>query len=181
MAVLTVPGPATLHFRASTIFGNHLKLPSSLHMQVQNFRSSMSLVASSRKNTRTEKAKTLNRRRQNKFNGTPSKPRLSVFGSGKQLYAMLVDDQNKKTLFYGSTLQTSIRGDPPCSTIEAAERLGEELIKVCVELKVNEVSYDRNGNPARREKMQAFETAISRHGFLPDRATRARRVPVTSP
>lgn len=55
----------------------------------------------------------------NQFNGTPTKPRLSVFCSDKQLYAMLVDDQNKKCLFYGSTLQQSIRGNgnPPCSTI----------------------------------------------------------------
>lgn len=51
------------------------------------------------------------------FNGTSRKPRLSVFCSDKQLYAMLVDDQNKKCLFYGCTLQKSIRGDPPCNNI----------------------------------------------------------------
>lgn len=50
------------------------------------------------------------------YNGTPKKPRLSVFCSDKQLYAMLVDDQNNKCLFYGSTLQKSIRQDPHCST-----------------------------------------------------------------
>lgn len=51
------------------------------------------------------------------FNGTPRKPRLSVFCSEKQLYAMLVDDQNKRCLFYGSTLQKPILGDPPCTKI----------------------------------------------------------------
>lgn len=51
------------------------------------------------------------------FNGTQTKPRLSVFCSDKQLYAMLVDDFNKKCLFYASTLQKSIRGDPPCTVI----------------------------------------------------------------
>ncbi|CAN0923647.1 50S ribosomal protein L18 [Linum grandiflorum] len=118
MAILTVPNP-TFHFRTSTIFENHLKLPNSnsLPIKTQSFRGMSLVAASSRKNTRTESAKTLNRRRQNKFNGTASKPRLSVFCSGKQLYAMLVDDRNKKSLFYGSTLQKSIRGDPPCSTI----------------------------------------------------------------
>lgn len=50
------------------------------------------------------------------FNGTATHPRLSVFCSDKQLYAMLVDDQNKKCLFYGSTLQKSFRENPPCST-----------------------------------------------------------------
>jgi ribosomal protein L18 len=51
------------------------------------------------------------------FNGTATKPRLSVFCSNRQLYAVLADDHNKKVLFYGSTLQTSICGDPPCSTV----------------------------------------------------------------
>ena len=51
------------------------------------------------------------------YNGTATRPRLSVFCSDKQLYAMLVDDHNKKCLFYGSTLQKSIRQNPPCTTI----------------------------------------------------------------
>ncbi|KAK4786283.1 hypothetical protein SAY86_002972 [Trapa natans] len=116
---------------------------------------------------RTESPKIRNRRIQNKFTGTPTNPRLSVFCSDKQLYAMLVDDQNKKCFFYGSTLQRSIRGDPPCSTVEAAQRIGEELVRVCVDLDIHEISsYDRNGSP-RSERMAAFEMEISRHGFLP--------------
>jgi hypothetical protein len=51
------------------------------------------------------------------FNGTATKPRLSVFCSNRQLYAVLADDHNKKILFYGSTLQKSICGDPPCTTV----------------------------------------------------------------
>ena len=54
------------------------------------------------------------------FNGTATKPRLSVFCSDKQLYAMVVDDQNKRCLFYGSTLQKSIRQDLSCTTIVSA-------------------------------------------------------------
>ncbi|KAK6931243.1 Ribosomal protein L18 [Dillenia turbinata] len=101
-----------------------------------------------------------------RFNGSSENPRLSVFCSDKQLYAMLVDDQKKKCLFYGSTLQASIRGNPPCTTTEAAERVGEEFVKACIKLDINEISsYDRNGF-ARGERMQAFEIAISRHGFL---------------
>ncbi|XP_019078844.1 uncharacterized protein LOC100254864 isoform X2 [Vitis vinifera] len=50
---------------------------------------------------------------------------------------------------------------------EAAERVGEELVKACIDHQINEISsYDRNGF-ARGERMQAFEIAISRHGFLP--------------
>jgi len=51
------------------------------------------------------------------YNGTATHPRLSVFCSDRQLYAMLVDDKNRSCLFYGSTLQKSIRQDPSCTTL----------------------------------------------------------------
>nr|APR63771.1 hypothetical protein [Populus tomentosa] len=158
--------PSALPFKTCDVFGNPLKPFNSLPIQTRNFETK-TLVAKRRANTRTESAKIRNRRTLKKFNGTRTKPRLSVFCSTKQLYAMLVDDQSKKCLFYGSTLQKPLRGDPPCSTIEAAECLGEELINACMDLKINEISsYDRNGF-AGGERMQAFEIAISRHGFLP--------------
>ncbi|KAM0961665.1 hypothetical protein FF1_021039 [Malus domestica] len=129
--------------------------------------SAQPLVMRARGNARTDSAKTRNRRMQKKYNGTSKRPRLSVFCSDKQLYAMLVDDQNKNCLFYGSTLQKSIRQNPDCSTSEAAKRLGEELVKACNNLNIHEISsYDRNGF-ATGERIQAFEIAISQHGFLP--------------
>lgn len=124
------------------------------------------IEATARRGARTESAKVRNRRLQKKFNGTATKPRLSVFCSNRQLYAVLADDHNKKILFYGSTLQKSICGDPPCSTVEAARKVGEELVRVCNELGISEVSYDRNGF-ARGDKMMAFEVPVSQHGFLP--------------
>ncbi|KAJ4826979.1 hypothetical protein Tsubulata_045793 [Turnera subulata] len=173
MALWSISPP---HFSCCDIFGNHGKpfyyLP--LKTEILKFIVGVGLktiVAKRRGITqKKESAKLRNRRIQKKFNGTPTKPRLSVFCSTKQLYAMLVDDQNKKCLFYGSTLQKSLRDDPPCTTIEAAQSLGEELIKACIDLNINEISsYDRNGC-SRGERMQAFEIAISRHGFLQDRS-----------
>lgn len=125
------------------------------------------LVTKAKANARKESAKIRNRKMQKKFNGTATHPRLSVFCSDKQLYAMLVDDQNKKCLFYGSTLQKSFRENPPCSIVEAAQRVGEALVKACVDLNINEISsYDRNGF-GRGERLNAFEIAISNFGFLP--------------
>ncbi|KAL4383807.1 hypothetical protein GQ457_15G004870 [Hibiscus cannabinus] len=50
---------------------------------------------------------------------------------------------------------------------EAAKRVGEELVKACVDLDINEISYyDRDGF-AHGERMQAFEIAIASYGFLP--------------
>ncbi|KDP41208.1 hypothetical protein JCGZ_15615 [Jatropha curcas] len=163
MAPVNVP---VLQFKTCDIFGNYSKVFNFLPIQTTNFQV-MTLVARRRGKIKTENPKALNLRRRKKFNGTPRKPRLSVFCSTKQLYAMLVDDQNKKCLFYGSTLQKSFRDSQSDSTAEAAKRLGEELVKACVNLNINEISsYDRNGFP-RGERIQAFEIAISGHGFLP--------------
>ncbi|KMT17700.1 hypothetical protein BVRB_2g036450 [Beta vulgaris subsp. vulgaris] len=119
-----------------------------------------------RANSRTESVKIRNRRLQKKYNGTPTKPRLSVFCSDRQLYAILVDDVNKKCLFYGSTLQKSLRSDPDMSTVEAAKAVGEELVKAAIDLRVEEISsYDRNGSVP-GERVKAFEIALSQHGFL---------------
>ena len=50
---------------------------------------------------------------------------------------------------------------------DAAQRVGEALIKTCIDLDINEISsYDRNGF-ACGERMQAFEIAISSFGILP--------------
>lgn len=155
---------SALQFKTCELFGTRLLCPTFLSMQTANFLMKP-LVVVARANTRTESPKIRNRRRRKKFNGTPTRPRLSVFCSDKQLYVTLVDDQNKKNLFYGSTLQKSVREDPTSSTVEAATRVGEELVKTCIDLNINEVSYDRNGF-ARGTKLQAFEIAILHHGFL---------------
>ncbi|CAL5188764.1 unnamed protein product [Lathyrus oleraceus] len=155
-----------LQFKTSSFFGTIPKPFISFQAQSRSL-TMKPLVIKARANARKESAKIRNRKIQKKFNGTATHPRLSVFCSDKQLYAMLVDDQNKKCLFYGSTLQKSFRENPPCSTAEAAQRVGEALVKACVDLNINEISfYDRNGF-GRGERLNAFEIAISNYGFLP--------------
>ncbi|XP_076898749.1 uncharacterized protein LOC143552398 [Bidens hawaiensis] len=153
-----------LQFKNSYLFGTgSLSIPP---IQSKTIVNKKPWVIEARARTKVESPKVRNRRLQKKYNGTQKKPRLSVFCSGKQLYAMLVDDQNKKCLFYGSTLQQSVRSTPDCTTIEAAQRVGEEVVKACGDLGIDEISsYDRNGF-ARGERMEAFELALSGHGFL---------------
>ncbi|CAE5957446.1 unnamed protein product [Arabidopsis arenosa] len=105
-----------VQFRVSDILGTRLKPYPQFPIRITNM-SVKPFVIEARGNSRVESPKTRNRRSRKKFNGTQTKPRLSVFCSDKQLYAMLVDDFNKKCLFYASTLQKSIRGDPPCTVI----------------------------------------------------------------
>ncbi|XP_061366352.1 uncharacterized protein LOC133309581 [Gastrolobium bilobum] len=155
-----------LQFKNSAVFGIHLKSFICFQTQSRSL-TRKPFVIEARANTRKESAKIRNRRMLKKFNGTAKHPRLSVFCSDKQLYAMLVDDENKKCLFYGSTLQKSFRQNPPCSTVEAAQHVGEALVKTCVDLNINEISsYDRNGY-GRGQRLDAFEIAISSYGFLP--------------
>ncbi|XP_020979587.1 uncharacterized protein LOC107643659 isoform X2 [Arachis ipaensis] len=131
MDQLNVP---VLQFKNSSVFGIH-PTTQFICFQTQS-RSNSSrltkkpLVVEARANARTESPKLRNRRIQKKFNGTARNPRLSVFCSDKQLYAMLVDDKNKKCLFYASTLQKSIR-NPPCSTSVSSPPL---LIDMCWKL-----------------------------------------------
>ncbi|KAL1551036.1 50S ribosomal protein L18-like [Salvia divinorum] len=155
----------SLKFHGCEIFGARLHSSGILPLRPANL-AMKPLVIEARANQRTESPKIRNRRTRKKFNGTAARPRLSVFCSEKQMYAMLVDDQNKKCLFYGSTLQKTTRKDPCCSTAEAAERVGEELIKTCEDLNITEISsYDRNGLSV-GQRLQAFEVAIGRYGFL---------------
>ncbi|KAF6134513.1 hypothetical protein GIB67_028534 [Kingdonia uniflora] len=59
-----------------------------------------------------------------------------------------------------------MRDNPSCSPIKASQKVGEELVKVCIDLKINEISsYDRNGLSG-GEKMQASEICDKLHSFL---------------
>ncbi|PKA55412.1 50S ribosomal protein L18, chloroplastic [Apostasia shenzhenica] len=153
-----------VHHNTHLCANNHFV---TIHMPFSEVQGRISLKIVARGIQHKESPKTKNRRLRRKFSGTPKKPRLSVFCSTRQLYALLVDDQNQKTLFYASTLQNSIRDDPPCSTLEAAHRVGEAIVKACKELNISEISsYDRNGFH-RGRRMRAFEVAIAEHGLLP--------------
>ncbi|KAL2921139.1 50S ribosomal protein L18 [Bienertia sinuspersici] len=91
---------------------------------------------------------------------------LEAIDYSSKLYAMLVDDVNKKCLYYRSTLQKSLRSDPDIGTV-AAKVVGEELVKAAMNLSIDEItSYDRNGC-VRGERVKAFEIALSQHDTLP--------------
>src|SRR5690349_14777306 len=72
--------------------------------------------------------------------------RLSVFRSGKHIYAQLIDDKQGKTLAAASTVDKEIKGKAKSpSTVEAAKAVGELIAKRAKEAKVKEVVFDRGG------------------------------------
>lgn len=74
------------------------------------------------------------------------KPRLSVFRSGKHIYAQIIDDTKGATVVSASTLDKEIRDSiKKSSTVEAASFIGKVVAERAVKAGVSEVVFDRGG------------------------------------
>ena len=74
------------------------------------------------------------------------RPRLSVFRSGKHIYAQVIDDNEKVTLASASTVEKSIRSDlKNGGNIDAANQVGKVLAERSLAKGVNKVVFDRGG------------------------------------
>ena len=71
------------------------------------------------------------------------KPRLSVFRSGKHMYAQIIDDSEGRTIAAASTLDAE--GVVKTSTVAAAAVVGNLIAQRAVKAKVKEVVFDRGG------------------------------------
>ena len=75
--------------------------------------------------------------------GTPAKPRLNVYRSGKHMYAQLIDDIAGNTLVSASTLNNEDLEST--NNKEAAKFVGEAIAKKALEKDIEEVVFDRSG------------------------------------
>ena len=74
------------------------------------------------------------------------KPRLSVFRSGKHIYAQVIDDTKGATVVSASTLDKEVRDSiKKTSTVEAASFIGKVVAERAVKAGVSEVVFDRGG------------------------------------
>lgn len=81
-----------------------------------------------------------------KINGTPVRPRLTVFRSSKHIYAQVVDDVAGKTVAHASTLSRDVRTDVAEATkSDAAKKVGVAIAKVLLAKGIDKVVFDRNG------------------------------------
>lgn len=72
--------------------------------------------------------------------------RLSVFRSGKHIYAQLIDDSKGQTLAAASTLDKDVKGKvKSTSTVDAAKAVGEVIAQKAKKANVKEVVFDRGG------------------------------------
>lgn len=72
--------------------------------------------------------------------------RLSVFRSGRHIYAQLIDDCKGATLAAASSLDSEVKGQvKSTSTIEAAKAIGALIAQRAKKANVKEVVFDRGG------------------------------------
>jgi large subunit ribosomal protein L18 len=88
------------------------------------------------------------RQKRNRFKLTThayGRPRLSVFRSGKHIYAQVIDDRAKATLASASTNE---KEGKPAKTynVEAASSVGKKIAERAIAAGVKEVVFDRGGN-----------------------------------
>ncbi|MBQ6542358.1 MAG: 50S ribosomal protein L18 [Lachnospiraceae bacterium] len=113
----------------------------------------------SRKEIRVEK----HRRQRRYLNGTPERPRMSVFRSDKHMYVQIIDDTVGKTLVSASTLTKDL-GLEKTNDVAAAKALGEYIGKKALEAGITEVVYDRGGF-VYHGKIQALADAAREAGL----------------
>ena len=75
--------------------------------------------------------------------GTADRPRLTVYKSGKNLYAQVINDDEGKTLAAISTLEKDFASLKP--NIEGAQKIGATLGERLKEKNIAKVVFDRNG------------------------------------
>ena len=74
------------------------------------------------------------------------KLRLSVFRSGKHIYAQIIDDAKGVTVVSASTLDKEVRSKvAKSSTVEAAAFIGTLVAEKAAKSGVSEVVFDRGG------------------------------------
>ena len=78
------------------------------------------------------------------INGTPERPRLSVFRSNKQIYAQLIDDTEGKTLVAASSRQLD-SDDKKITKIVQAEQVGKLIAEKAKEAGIEQIVFDRSG------------------------------------
>ena len=76
-----------------------------------------------------------------KIVGTIQRPRLSVFRSGKHVYAQLIDDDKGETLLSYSSLKLKKTG----AKSAMAKQVGESLAKAALKKSIKSAVFDRAG------------------------------------
>jgi large subunit ribosomal protein L18 len=95
---------------------------------------------------RTEARAAVRRRVRRKVQGSPERPRLCVFKSGKHIYAQVIDDKTGRTVAHASSLDQDIKaGGKGGANRATATGVGKLVAQRAKARGVARVVFDRGG------------------------------------
>jgi len=94
--------------------------------------------------TLTHFAKRRSRTRYRLKSNAQGRPRLSVFRSGKHIYAQIIDDAQAATLATASTIEKE-GATPKSYNLEAATAVGRKIAERALAAGIKQVVFDRGG------------------------------------
>ena len=81
-----------------------------------------------------------------KVQGSGERPRLSVFKSGKHIYAQVVDDKTGRTVAHASSLEAELKkGGKAGANRQTATRVGKLVAERAKAKGIAKVVFDRSG------------------------------------
>jgi large subunit ribosomal protein L18 len=97
--------------------------------------------------TRKESKQRRHRRVRGKVNGSPERPRLSVFRSNDHIYAQVIDDTAQHTLVAASTVDPEVKSKITSGgNCSASTEVGKLIALRSLEKGITQVVFDRGGN-----------------------------------
>lgn len=94
---------------------------------------------------RREKIQIRHTRLRKKVSGTPSRPRLAVYFSGKNIYAQVIDDTVGKTVASANTTEAALKAQKPKANSATAVVVGKLVAERALAANVKRVVFDRGG------------------------------------
>ena len=86
------------------------------------------------------------RRIRKKVNGTPERPRLSVFRSHKHIYAQVISAEGGKILAAASSVEKDIKAaGKSTGNVDTAKAVGALVAERATKAGVSNVAFDRSG------------------------------------
>ena len=96
------------------------------------------------KNKKVFRRNRIKQRVRKSINGTPERPRMSVFRSNRDIYVQLIDDIAGNTLVSASSAIAEIRDQKITKTAKAAI-VGKNIAEKAIAAGITKVVFDRNG------------------------------------
>ena len=99
--------------------------------------------------TKVDRRDRIKHRIRKRVQGTPERPRLTVFRSVAHIYVQVVDDMQGTTIAAASTVEPAVKGalakEAKGGNVAGAKAIGKAIAERLLEKGVKQVVFDRNG------------------------------------